>query len=1124
MTDSFDTTLMDMLWVLWAAALVFVMQAGFLCLEAGTTRTKNAINVAMKNLADFAIAVSVFWLVGFGVMFGTSQSGWMGSSLFGWELESTDTWLVTVFIFQAMFCATAATIVAGAVAERMPFLGYLWTAFWIALLIYPVFGHWAWGGLLGGTPGWLAALGFIDFAGATVVHSVGGWVALAAVLVIGPREGRFQVDKPPTAFPAGNLPLAMLGALFMVLGWFGFNGGSTLALNSSVPGIIANTILGAVGGILSAMLVGWRVRRYADVMYAINGAIAGLVAVTAGAHALSLPAAFLMGGISGVLMVLASEWLLKRRIDDAVGAIPAHLVTGLWGTLALPWLADLNRLGTSLSRFDQFTVQLLGVVVCGLWSFGTAWLLFRITRRFLPLRVSKDAEKMGLNLAEHGAKNELHQLLEHMRQHEKQGDMRQRIDADPFTEVGEIAASYNRVSAALERAVGHTRVMLRNLRDGVITWQADGTLTGLNPGAEALFGVNAEQLIGQPVSTLLPNKPLAPGALHEIKLRTDDQQVRYLEIQVSEGAAGSVSECSGMVRDITERKQLQEQLNRERDLARTTLASIGDGVITCDASGNITFMNAEAERLTGWPLQAVTNKPIQTVYQLRDELSDEPINNPARQVLTQHRAVHYSEHCQLVHRTSKRYPIQHSAAPIRSRGGITLGAVVVFQDVSLTRKLSEQLNYQATHDNLTGLLNRRAFETLLTKLLAQTEHHHVLCYLDLDQFKIVNDTCGHLAGDELLRQVSMKLKAHVRNSDTVARLGGDEFALVLPDCPLEKAKIICEAVRRDIDHFRFAWQGHTFGIGVSIGLVAIDKEHPRRLSDTLHAADAACYTAKEAGRNRIHCYQPNDHLLLERHGELQWVQRLQNALDNDAFRLYAQPISAVCGNGPGYREILLRLEENGILITPGSFLPAAERYHFMVRIDRWMVRNTLAWLGDRYRCAENHTIGHWGINLSGDSLSDSDFCQELVQQVRRAGLPEGTLCFEITESAAIAQLSKVSELIQALKALGCRFALDDFGTGLSSFSYLKQLSVDYLKIDGNFIRNIHHDPIDSAMVEAIHAVGKALNIDTVAEYVENQATLDKLRSLGIDYAQGYLLGKPEPITATAGNQIKVMPR
>ena len=1122
-TPAADTELLDTLWVLWAAALVFVMQAGFLCLEAGTTRSKNAINVAMKNIADFAIAVSIFWLAGFGLMFGLSESGWVGTSLFGWQLNAASSWVVTLFIFQAMFCATAATIVAGAVAERMPFAAYLWTALWIALLIYPIFGHWAWGGLLEGDSGWLASLGFVDFAGATVVHSVGGWVALAAVLAIGPRKGRFNQHQPPTAFPAGNLPLAMLGALLMILGWFGFNGGSTLAINHQVPGVLANTVLGAVGGILSAMLMGWRTRGHADVMYAINGAIAGLVAVTAGAHAVSMSAALSLGAVSGILMVLTSEWLLSRRIDDAVGAIPAHLVPGIWGTLALPWLADAEAMGTGLGTLAQAGVQLLGVTVCGLWSFGIAWLLFRVSGRFFPLRVSDEAEQMGLNLAEHGTHNELTQLLEHMRRHEQQGDMRQRIEADPFTEVGEIAAGYNRVAAALESAIGHTRVMLHNLRDGVITWQADGMLTSLNPGAEQLFGVDAQQLVGTPVSRLFAERQLAPGDRHEIKLRSASQEIRYLEVQVSEGASGSASERSGMVRDITERKRLQEQLNRERDLARTTLASIGDGVITCDASGLITFMNSEAQRLTGWRIAEAREKPIQNVYRLTDNLTGNPISNPARQALTQHRPIHSTEDGWLEHRDGQRTPIQHSAAPIRSRSGITLGAVAVFQDVSVTRQLADQLNYQASHDNLTGLMNRRAFETTLSRLLETNEGAHVLCYLDLDQFKIVNDTCGHLAGDELLRQVASKLQAYVRTSDTVARLGGDEFALLLPNCPLDQAKQIADALRRDIENYRFAWQEHTFGIGVSIGLVALS-DHHMQLSDALHAADAACYTAKEAGRNRLHCYQANDHTLLERHGELRWVQRLQNALDNDHFRLFAQPIEAICAQRPGYQEILLRLEEDGNLVTPGSFLPAAERYHFMPRIDRWVIRNTLAWLSDVTRSSPQTAWGCWGINLSGASLSDCDFCQDLIAQVKNARLPPGSLCFEITESAAIAQLSSVIELIHTLRKLGCRFALDDFGTGLSSFSYLKQLPVDYLKIDGHFIRQVHDDPIDRAMVEAIHAVGKALDIETIAEFVESQQTLDTLKTMGIDYAQGFLLGHPVPLTQAAGRPIKVMPR
>ncbi|WP_083651457.1 ammonium transporter [Vreelandella massiliensis] len=1120
-----NTELIDALWVLWAAALVFVMQAGFLCIEAGTTRSKNAINVAMKNIADFAVAISVFWLVGFGVMFGASHSGWFGTSHFGWALAADDSWLLTLFIFQAMFCATAATIVAGAVAERMPFIGYLWLSFWVALLIYPFFGHWAWGGLTTGEPGWLEALGFVDFAGATVVHSVGGWVALAAVMYIGARQGRFHKDKPPTYFPAGNLPLAMLGALFMILGWFGFNGGSTLGIDARIPGILVNTILGAAGGILSALLVGWRVRRYADVMYALNGAIAGLVAVTAGAHVISLGAAFFLGAVSGVLMVLASEWLLKKQIDDAVGAIPAHLVSGIWGTLAFVWFADLSALDTGLSRSAQFGVQVVGVVVCGVWSFGAAWLLFRITSSFLPLRVSREAEKMGLNLAEHGAANELAQLLAQMRRHEQQGDTRERVDADPFTEVGEIAASYNRVCTALEGAVAHTRVMLRNLRDGVITWQADGTLTALNPGAEQLFDVQAEAFVGKPVTALLPDITLGPGSRSELKLRTETHKVRYLEIQISEGASGSASERSGMVRDITEQRLLQEQLNRERELARTTLASINDGVITTDASGCITFINAEARRLTGWRLDEAKGKPIQNVYRLVDEASGAPLANPARLVLNQGQPLKSDAHCLLLHRDDGRTPIQHSAASIRSREGLTLGAVVVFQDVSLTRDLSAQLTYQASHDALTGLVNRRAFEaTLATLLDTQSEGEHALCYIDLDQFKIINDTCGHLAGDELLRQVAQKLKSHVRGSDTVARLGGDEFALLLPNCPTAKACQLTEGLRKEIESFRFAWQSHTFSIGTSIGIVAIEPQAPMTLNQALQAADIACYAAKEAGRNRIHCYEADDNALMARHGELQWVQRLQRGLDEDTFRLYAQPIIPVSASTPGYHEILLRLEENGQMITPGSFLPAAERYHLMPKIDRWVVNNTLAWLSDHCRKNTSRALSCWGINLSGASLSDPAFCAELIEQVTKAQLPPGALCFEVTESAAIAQLSRVSELIIELKALGCCFALDDFGTGLSSFSYLKQLPVDFLKIDGHFIRHIHQDPIDRAMVEAIHSVGKTLNIATIAEFVETEATLNVLAQLGIDYAQGYLWGEPQPLTALAKSSIKMMPR
>ncbi|WP_129139073.1 ammonium transporter [Modicisalibacter coralii] len=1117
-----QVSMLDTLWVLWGAMLVFVMQAGFLCLESGVTRGKNAINVAMKNLADFTVTVAVFWLAGFGLMFGDGVAGLVGRDHFLPTLGvGHDAWLACFFLFEAMFCATATTIVSGAVAERMPFLAYLALTVGVGVLVYPLFGHWAWASALSDRPGWLEARGFVDFAGSTVVHSLGGWVALVAVLRIGPRAGRFVPGQAARPVPASNLPLAMLGVLLLFLGWFGFNGGSTLALDERVPGVLVNTVMGAVGGVLSAMLVGWRLRRYAEVMYAMNGAIAGLVAITAGAHAMTAGQSLFIGALSGVLMVVTSEGLLKYRIDDAVGAIPAHLVAGIWGTLAVGLMGDLDLLGTGLDRAHQVAVQCLGIAVCALWGGGSAWLLLALIGRGLSLRVTPDAERLGLNVAEHGARSELFDLLEAMRRHERSGDVRGRVEADPFTELGEIAAGYNRVSAALEKAMARTQVLVRNLRDGLVTWRADGILTSLNPGAETLFGVTAERVVGQPLSQLIQGDLPQPGQRRELRVANADGETRYLELQFSEGAAGSEAECAALVRDITDRRRVQEQLHRERDLAQVTLASIGDGVIATDEVGRVTFINREAQRLTGWSQEQALGEPIARIYRLVDETSAERVPNPARWVLGGGKPhVGATTHL-LTGRDGQCCPVQDSAAPIRSRHGIVIGAVVVFHDVSLTRDLSRKLNHQATHDALTGMANRRKFEQSLGELVEQNQAgaRHVLCYLDLDQFKVVNDTCGHMAGDELLRQVARLLRDRVRASDLLARLGGDEFGILLYDCPLDKARALAEQVRAAIDDFRFAWQGRVFSIGVSIGLAGIDAR--RGLDDVLSAADAACYAAKEGGRNRVHVYQRDDSVLIERHGELQWVPRLQAAIDEDRLRLYAQPIVPV--DDPGARvhhEILVRLQEGERLVTPGTFMPAAERYNLMPRIDRWVVTNVLAWLSDR--CRRSADCGLWSVNLSGASLSDERFCEELRDWVAAAGLPAGTLCFEITESAAIAQLSRVVELIERLKAFGCLFALDDFGAGLSSFGYLKQLPVDFLKIDGRFVRDVDSDPIDRAMVEAINSVGHTLNLRTIAEFVETPSVLEQLRRLEVDFAQGYLVDAPTPLEAL--DNVRVMPR
>jgi Amt family ammonium transporter len=1130
---------LDLLWIVFCAALVFLMQAGFLCLESGLTRNKNSINVAVKNVADFAIAALVFWLVGFGLMFGPSLGGWLGSGLFGvLDQLPTDPELGAFLLFQMMFCATATTIVAGAVAERMRFGAYLGVSALVSLLIYPVFGHWAWGGAWGqGEKGWLAALGFVDFAGSTVVHSVGGWVALVVVLMIGPRRGRFPPGEAPRVIPAGNLPIAMLGVLLLFFGWLGFNGGSTLAFNAQVPGVLLNTVLAGVAGCVAGLLLGRAWRGYWEVMYVINGLIAGLVAITASAHAVSTLEAVLIGVLGATAMAWAQEKLLQWRVDDAVGAIPAHLVAGAWGTLAVGLFGDPAVLGTGLGWWAQTGVQLLGIVVCGLWCTAAAWLCLRLWRRGQGLRVDEEAERVGLNVAEHGARTELVDLLDAMETQRRSGDLRQRVPEEPYTEVGQIAGAYNLVIGALEQSTAQTLGMLRDMRDGILSFTREGLIISLNPGAEKLLGLAAPAAIGQPLAQVLQRagcfqppaaeRLCAGGAPLELRLMRPGAPRTFYELTVSEVAVDDGVQFTGTLRDTSDRKLVEAQLQRERDFAQVTLASIANGVITTDEAGVIQYMNPVAASLTGWVADEARGQPVGWVYRLTDESSGADLPNPVREVLRRSQVMPRHDHAVLRQRGGGSVPVHDTAAPIRSRDGILIGAVLVFHDVTVTLNLARELSHQAAHDALTGLPNRREFERRLGELLTQVPVpgvEHAVCYLDLDQFKVVNDTCGHVAGDELLRQVTQLARGLLRAGDTLARLGGDEFGLILQACPLPRAVEVAEKLREAVAGFRFGWDGKSFAIGMSVGIVPVAAaEVGRDVGALLASADAACYAAKEGGRNRVHVYQPDDGQVLAQRGQMQWVARLQAALDEDRLRLFVQPVVSLHADSgePPHHEVLVRLEEDGQIILPGAFLPAAERYGLMPRIDQWVVNNTLAWLGDRLR-QHGHIDGVYAINLSGASLSDERFRESLRSTLELLRLPAGVLCFEITETAAVANLSKVVHFIEEVKALGCLFALDDFGSGLSSFAYLKNLPVDFLKIDGALVKDIADDPIDLAMVQAIHGLGHVMGLKTIAEYVSSAAIMEKLQHIGVDFGQGWHLGKPQPLADHAGTRL--MPR
>ena len=456
----------DMVWVLLCTALVMVMQAGFCCLETGLVRSKNSINVAIKNVADFCLSGVVFWLVGFGLMFGVSETGLWGTSRFVLG-RVADPAGQTFFLFQLVFCSTAATIISGAVAERLRFWAYLLIAMVVSAVIYPVFGHWAWGGADGvGTTGWLAELGFIDFAGSTVVHSVGGWTALAAVLVLGPRLGRFRPEG--NALAGHDLPMAALGTFLLFFGWFGFNGGSTLAVTDAIPSILVNTVLAGLAGGVGTLALSWVVFRQAHAGDLLNGVLAGLVGITAGCHLVSPASAVAIGAIAAGLALGASRALARWRVDDVIGAVPVHAVAGAWGTLAVALFGDPAAWGPEVGRLGQLLIQATGVAACLVWSFGVGFGVLWAVNRWVPLRVSVEDERLGLNVAEHGARTASAELLDAMETQRRNGDFSRPVAAEPHTEVGLIASQYNRVVDRLNAetaglTAAHEEISLANL-------------------------------------------------------------------------------------------------------------------------------------------------------------------------------------------------------------------------------------------------------------------------------------------------------------------------------------------------------------------------------------------------------------------------------------------------------------------------------------------------------------------------------------------------------------------------------------------------------------------------------------------------------------------------------------
>jgi diguanylate cyclase (GGDEF)-like protein/PAS domain S-box-containing protein len=655
------------------------------------------------------------------------------------------------------------------------------------------------------------------------------------------------------------------------------------------------------------------------------------------------------------------------------------------------------------------------------------------------------------------------------------------------------------------------------------------TILFANPAAGDLFGVDAATLVGKPIADLLrpayralmrkhiadhleATEPLQPM---EAQLISGDDRGLWVELYSKRLEFRGENAFLTVAHDITHRKSLEASLGRGKLQARITLESIGEGVITTDLNGTIDYLNEAAEQLLGGTRSAGLGKRLLDLLTLVDEVDRSSLGDPVAKCLSERKRISLGRRALLLSKQAEReFSTELTASPIRGPDGQTAGCVVIFHDVSEVRGLAREMSYQASHDALTGLVNRAEFERRLGAALDSARGEgvsHVVSYLDLDRFKLVNDSSGHIAGDNLLREISALLKQRVRDSDTVARVGGDEFAMLLAGCPLDKARQIADDICQAVSDHKFAWQDRAFDIGVSIGLVEVGKDSGSA-EGVLSAADSACYVAKQQGRGRIHVYSTRDEVLARERGEIQWLQKLQRALKENEFELYVQPIVALAGRtqvGPA-AEILLRMrDESGASILPSHFLGSAERYQLMSHIDRWVVQAALtAIAGGAPHLPNGRTCG---INLSAQTLGDDDFLEFVVDVLDHTGVDPEKICFEIRESAVVSQLDQAQRFINVLHGIGCRFALDNFGSGIGSFANLKHLSLDYLKIDGVYTHDVENDSVNREMVSAMVKLARTLDFRVVAEQVEDQASFEALRGLGVDFVQGYVVEKPRPL-------------
>ncbi|WP_142847548.1 ammonium transporter [Telmatospirillum sp. J64-1] len=1227
-----DPGLLDILWIVISAALVLTMQGGFLCLEAGLTRSKNSINVAMKNAVDFVVSMMAFWAIGFAIMFGDSLFGLVGSSRFFLQGQETPFALV-FFLFQAMFCSTCVTIVSGAVAERMGFIAYVLVSGIIAAVIYPVAGHWAWNGLDTGTSGgWLGAAGFVDWAGSSVVHSVGGWFALALLLVIGPRAERFGPDGEVRDIAGSNLPLTAFGVLILWFGWLGFNGGSTLKLDDSIAMIVTNTSLAAAAGGTTALLISWRMSGLPLVPPMLNGILAGLVAITACAHAVTPASAVMIGAIGACLCLALDALMLRARIDDAVGAVPVHLGAGIWGILAVALFGIPERLDTGLSMFGQLQVQVQGILATALMAFVLPYLGLRVLARFMPLRVTAEEEVVGLNVAEHGARTEMHDFYEVMNKQARTGDLSLRVPEDPFTEVGQIGGRYNYVMDRLEDAMTRIQAIIATAHDAILIFdRVDRRVLFHNPVAESMFGYPGRSLLDMTMADLVPSMLVAMdlGDRHrEVQGRRADGSIFPLEALLTLARSSNSEFIIGTFRDITERKRTENEIRASEERFRAVYENAALGMVVLHPSGRIADANpaflrmieqengaahlpplaeiVHAEDLPGltedvsavmhgketeklrelrclcrsgmmiWARVAIsrismarfseamvlllveditsarraadavrlsasvfesTNEPILIfdahgaieqansafcritgyipreirgldLQQISSGRHDPGFHDGIRRSVTEQGQ--WTGEIMIRRKNAELVPMGLSLSLVRDTDGTVRHQIGILTDLSERKKREEADWRKANFDEVTGLPNRRLFKDRLHQALemaGRTGEGGALLFLDLDRFKLVNDTLGHHAGDELLRVVARRLSACVRASDTVARLGGDEFTIILHRVSrLEDLNTICQNIIHSVAQ-TVPVPGGDAHVSVSIGIALFPADGSDAETITRHA-DAALYLAKDEGRNNWQFFTADLNARVARRAEFEKDLRRAMA-EKELFMAYQPQIDIATGDIVGVEALVRWRDPSGRLIQPDEFIPLAEEMNLIVPLGEYIMR---AVAGD-IRQWDALGLGRLrvAVNVSPKQVHHRIPLPHILRDIMtEAGVALERISVELTESSIMADEAHSYALLSELNDMGTEVALDDFGKGYSSLSRLKRLPINRLKLDKEFIADIPGDAGDCAMVKAMINMASGLGIEVVAEGVETEAQLGFLRDLGCQKAQGYLFSKPLP--------------